>query len=526
MSAADILWQEISVAALLGTQRKPFQLAQLAEQEKAGELGDFLKAAQSAQPPEAGTAPDPSASERLLLRTVAVTALHRRAGRLPALRNPTFPPLAATDEWPRCSLQAGRCLEQILSGDKLALLPEWVEIAAATSQRVREEQLPLMLDQSKAILPIRRSLLPVLGERGRWLAAQNPQWSDFTLHGEERAWSEGQCKERQAYLEDLRAQDPDRARDLLTATWPEEPPAERVAFLQILANQLSLADEPFLETTLDDRRKEVRQAATALLAKLPESRLVQRMTGRVRSLLNWKSGLLRTSLDVSLPAAYSDDLRRDGIDPRPPANLKVGERAWWFAQVLSFVPPRTWSAAWNRRPLQILDPIRKHEWEEALLLGWSEAALRAQDAEWLEALVNYHFRSGDQKRLMDLFPRLPAPLQDRLAISLLREYSSLAPDQNASLFLSACRHPWSRELTQAVTSAICQTLQKGDLPPWRWEKLLRDIPPYFHPDLLIASIDNIAAALAKKEAGDPYVSGLLAMLEFRLTMRQAFHPSS
>lgn len=517
---AETLWQEISVAALLGTQRKPFQPSPAA-----GALGRILSAAPPAVPEGVSAAesvPDPAGGERLLLRAAALAALHRRAGRLPPLKSPAFPAPAPAEEWPRCSPQAGRALQHILSGSP-ALLPEWVETAAAARQRAREEHLPALLDQQKALQSLRHAVLPVLGARGRWLAAQNPDWSAFAANPDGRAWLEGQRIERLAYLEDLRAADPSAARELLATAWPQEPPADRLAFLQLLSDGLSMADEPFLETVLDDRRKDVRRVAAELLARLPGSGLVQRMTTRARVLLNWKSGLLRSAVDVALPESCDPGMLRDSIDPRPPAGSPFGEKAWCFIQILSFVPPRNWAAAWNKRPLQILDTIRKHEWEAALLEGWQEAALRAQDGEWLEALVNHHYRSGEQKRLMGLFPRLPAPVKERLLISLLREYPTLSYDQNASLFLSTCRHPWSPDLTQAVTASICQNLNKGDLQPWRWEKLLRDLAPYFHPTMLEKSIERIAAALKKKESGDPFVAGLLAMLEFRLEMHRAFH---
>ncbi len=563
---SETFWQEISVAALLGTQRRPFRGPRLSDH-ASGELADLLNAAQCTasmepadQTPQAdgwdlsSGEPDPSGSERRLLRAAAITALYRRAGQLPIQKMPAFPPPASEEEWPRCSLQAGHCLERILSDQEpagLVFLPEWVEIAARWGRRVREEHLPVLLDQmrdrQKVIQPLRSALTPqsqgareasfvsrnswilVLGARGRWLAAQNPEWSAFVSNPDERAWLEGQRKERLAYLEYLRAQDPGRARQLLAESWPQEAPPERLAFLQTLADGLSMSDEPFLETTLDDRRKDVRQAAAELLARLPESRLARRMAARARAMLRWKSGLFgRPTLEVTLPDTCDASMLRDGIDLRPPAGSNLGEKAWWFAQVLSFVPPRTWSAAWNRRPAQILDTVRKHEWEEALLAGWEEAALRSnpsgsQDAEWLEALVNQAFKSGDPKRVMDLFPRLPAPVKERLTISLLREYPTLSYDQNVSVFLSACRHPWSAELTQAVTAGICQTLQKSDFSPWRWEKLLRDIPPHFHPDQLEYSIERIASALKKKEGGDPFVASLLAALDFRLEMQRSFY---
>ena len=505
MSTTEALWQEISIAALLGTQRRPYQPGAAS-----GELGAILHAV------------PPSDGEQRLLQAAAATALHRRAGRLPVYGQVDLPPVCPPDDWPRCSALSAQHLDQILNSGKNDLLQEWVELAASHKQRVREEQLPDLLDRQKTILPLRQALLPVIGQRGQWLAGQNPDWNAFVRYTDERWWYEGQRKERIAFLSDLRASDPGRARELLAATWAEEPPAERLAFLQILADGISMADEPFLEAALDDRRKDVRQAAAQQLGSLPESRLVQRMTARARRMLIWRSNLLRSSLEVRLPERCDAEMLRDGIDPNPAPIPGCGEKAGWLVQILAFVPPRTWAAAWNRPSLQILNTLRKHEFEEPLLRGLKEAAARCQDTEWLEALIVHESRRDMVKLAMDLFPNLPNPAKERLTLSLLNDNPSLSYEQTCAICLAACRHPWSVELTQAVTQAICQTLRKGDFQPWRWEKLLRDIPPYFHPDRLGAAVERMTTALNRSEAHNPPVSTLLSMLEFRLEMRKAF----
>lgn len=507
MNNTERLWKEISVAALLGTQRRPFQ-PELAS----GDLGAVLT-----------TSPDVE-SERVLLRAAAITALHRRAGRLPALAEPAFPPACPADEWPRCSPQAGMILDQILGGGRSTLLSEWVMAAANHRQRCREEYLPWLLDQQKILQTIPRPvLLAVLGERGRWLAAQNPEWNAYVAYPDETIWHEGQRKQRLAYLTDLRAKDPAQARALLEATWGQESPAERTAFLSVLSQALSMADEPFLETALDDRYKDVRQTAASLLARLPQSRLSKRMTGRATRLLGWKSGLLRSTLTVVLPEECDAAMQRDGISARVPAGIKLGEKAFWLAQILASVPPTTWSTAWNRRPDQIVEAVHKHEWQEALLEGFSKAAVLHQDEEWLEACVNYHYMRNNSTALNALFAELSNQTKERWMSALLRDNPSLSYDQPASSLLALCTFEWSTEMTQAVTTVICWTLQRGDLQPWRWERLLRDVGPYFHAGSLEPTIQRMAVALQKKSNGDSSVAGLLGTLEFRLALHRAFH---
>jgi hypothetical protein len=501
-------WQEISTAALLGTQRSPFHAPALP-----GGLGAMLKTAPEAQREN---------SAHALLRTAAVTALHRRAGKLPPTGDSPFPNPCAVDRRARCSVKAGQRLEMILSSGRGYLLGEWVELANQSGVRVREEQLEGLLARQKMIIPLRAALLPTLGERGRWLAAQNPDWDTFVHYSDERIWHEGQRRERTAYLSDLRVRDPQAACELLASTWQEESPNERAAFLPLLAIGLSLEDEPFLEGVLDDRRKEVRQAAAGLLARLPASRLVQRMTHLGQQMVVWKNGLLRGSIEVSLPERWEEALQRDGIEAKPPANLGFGEKAWWLAQVLALVPPATWSDGWNKKPTTLIDALRKHELEDVLIYGWTEAALRFGDVAWIDALLTYERRRADGKRLFELFARLPQHEKEAAIIALLRENHQLTFDQAPSIWLSTCRFLWSSELTFAVTWCICWELKNGSLQPWRWEALLHEIGMYFHPDQLEKSIQQIRGTLNQGYGPDPYVQDLLAVLSFRLGMYEDF----
>ena len=63
----------------------------------------------------------------------------------------------------------------------------------------------------------------------------------------------------------------------------------------------------------------------------------------------WPSGLVRcvrqpigSALAVTPPEECDAAMKRDGIDPKPPAG--IGERAWWLDQIVSAAPLDTWSA--------------------------------------------------------------------------------------------------------------------------------------------------------------------------------------
>jgi hypothetical protein len=174
---------------------------------------------------------------------------------------------------------------------------------------------------------------------------------------------------------------------VLEASWAQETPTDRPGFLAVLEHALSLADEPFLERALEDKRKEVRQQAAALLARLPGSALAARMTERAMRLITLGTTMLRRArLDVVLPEAADAAMIRDGITPKPPAGTGVGEKAWWLAQIVGAVPPSAWTAAWSLDADRIVRAVADHEWREPLVAGWLAATERYRDAAWARAL--------------------------------------------------------------------------------------------------------------------------------------------
>ena len=189
------------------------------------------------------------------------------------------------DSTPPCSPRAADLLKRVLRDHGDELLAEWCDAAAEAHRRVPEALLARFLDAVTKTKDeaVRGPGMQVAGVRGRWLAGQNPRWS---VGGADAAadpaetWQSGMQEERLLVLKKLRSSDPARARELVSSTWNDEPPEMRDLVVETYAIGLSMADEPFLEDALDDKRKAVRTGAAALLSRLPASRLGQRMAER------------------------------------------------------------------------------------------------------------------------------------------------------------------------------------------------------------------------------------------------------
>uniref|UniRef100_UPI0028AF1E7F DUF5691 domain-containing protein n=1 Tax=Comamonas sp. TaxID=34028 RepID=UPI0028AF1E7F len=288
--------------------------------------------------------------------------------------------------------------------------PELQALALASldeaGQRLPYALLVDALHQGRQSVELRQWLTPVLGERGRWLAAQNPQWA--YAHGvqetadAEQIWQEGSLEQRVALLLQQRATDPAGARARLEASLKELGARERALMVQSLARGLSADDEALLEKLLGDRSKEVRESAASLLARLPHSPHSQRMGAALQAMLSQDA---QGEWQIEPPQEGHKDWERDGVTLQPPAYIK-GHRAWWLQQLVELTPLDFWHRYLDKTPEQLWEWSRRSDWKSALRQGWI-AALRAQrNVRWLPLIQSMESDS----RSSDVLPLLMAEL--------------------------------------------------------------------------------------------------------------------
>ena len=406
---------------------------------------------------------DVSDREGALLSAVALAALHRQAGFRATADGLPLPEVSAAEKLPRCSAAAGRHLALMLGGEFKEVLPEWLAALRGAGRRVREEHLPALLDKGSTERALRPLVVEVLGNRGRWLAAQNAAWGWASAGVEPDGWETAGRDERLALLRALRETDPGRARELLSSTWKGEPAKDRTSFLQTLHIGLNEEDETFLTGALEDRSAEVRRTAVELLLRLPSSRLTRLVCERVSSLLSYRKPTLRKPLiEVNLPDDPEKWQKENQLPWEFPAavapSTSLGQKGLWLLRAVGCVPPTTWRAAWGKSPAEVLVAASNSEWSEALLSGMAVASARLADAEWIEALLSDRelrqalFRVSNSAELVS---RLPA---DRLEALALKELSAARGgarlDDSALWILWSHQGRWSEELSRAVVESV------------------------------------------------------------------------
>ncbi|MBV8642765.1 MAG: hypothetical protein JO225_02475 [Candidatus Eremiobacteraeota bacterium] len=440
-------WSALLAAAVVGTQREHAASAPSGDVE----IDALLVLPQDESP------------ETDLLRRATVLGLARRAGTIPLALTVRID-AALDDAAPRCTPEAANDLAQLLAaGGDAALLPEWLSLAAQARVRAPEELLPALLAAGGARRELRPSVAAVAGARGAWLGAQQPAWS-YAAGGDDprRAWDEGDRPARVLALTALRADDSGAARELLVAEWESIAPADRAPFVEVLGTGLSSADEPFLEAALDERRKEVREAAAVLLARLPDSRLATRASELATAFVRVKRRVIgAASLEVELPPACTPAMRRDGIEEKP--RNGVGERAWWLEQIVARVPPSHWSGM-KLEPRDVLALAARNEHAQALLRGLAQATASYADDAWRCAWVD-DVSLEPTVRLRALAAG-GAPASSAYLAAAARALDANAP--RAGEVALAIAGPWNVPFSSAVARYLrAQVVQAGGWEAWQ-----------------------------------------------------------
>lgn len=330
---------------------------------------------------------------------------------------------------------------------------------AETGKTLPPSALPSALIAGQRHQALRPALLPVLGSRGRWLAAQNPDWNYAAGAGagpgeadQATMWERGTIVDRLGFFRALREKDPAAARDLLQGSFGELAAKERLEFVQAMSLGLEPDDAALLELLLaKDRSREVRYAAARLLALLPDTAHARRLLAWVAPLLTTRRGLLGKGWNLEAPEAADPGWAAAQVEPTRPQHEPLGERAWWLYQLARQAPLSWWTANTGMSPADLVAWAGKTDWKAALYRAWRERVSRAEP-EWVEALLAARSRDA-RAAANDLLALLPVAQREKHWASGI---DALWKDGDASKVIAACAP--GETLSRGYSSALLPTL--------------------------------------------------------------------
>jgi Family of unknown function (DUF5691) len=450
------------------------------------------------------------AEEALLLRA-AVRSIFDQSGCMPSKDvRPVSP--APPDEAPCGSVRLAGLLQNSLIADPKGLLIEFLQQMKECRVVAPYDLLPQALCVTDT--EVREHLLLVLGERGRWLAGFQTDWAwvhtgTATLTGSDRdslqsVWEHGSIHERCSALATIRRGDAAEGRSALNATFAQEKAEHRGRLLLTLEHGLSYDDEAFLESCLDDRSTQVREAAADLLVLLPGSALSVRMRERADAMLSLTTtGRLRRrpKLVCEPPETIDKTWNRDGIGSKPSAGR--GKRAYLAEAVISAVPPSHWGGRFALDPAALVTAIEEDLFGAAVLAGWSRAAARfsqhdSDSARWLVPLwdcwaarANCMTGKDRDESYSQLRIILPALRQEQAEECVLRQLENARKGEPSDVLSLICLLPkrWGEGFAARYLTVVRSILRTTcDNAGYQWSSTLltaaKAIPPDVFADAL------------------------------------------
>lgn len=402
--------QALSIQTVLGTRRPakplPFDAA----------LQDFA-AQLSAQSPE------PSAEQRLLT-ILAAWSVYGRAGQQVAQqavssRPPIESLMDALPEQPMPE-RLQRLLSNCLADQSGLLLAGWRQAARQCGGVLQAQALLVALNAGRQQVALRGILGAHLGQRAQLLASRQPDWvwasgaasplsRDFgTLDPINAAiWQTGHASARELLFTRMRQADPAGALAHLQQVWATESANLRQAFLGVLQQGLSAADEPFLQSVLaQDRSRVVREQTVGLLSQLPNSAFADRQCQRFRRWVSWDA---KTQQPVFAEIAEIDvEMVQDGWNTDAKVQDGLGAKSQALLHFISVLPLEVWqSFAAYGEPLDWLKKLQRSDWYDAVLLGLYRATCQQRNRDWAQVLLSYPFKlSQVQRHELDPVPLL------------------------------------------------------------------------------------------------------------------------
>jgi hypothetical protein len=518
-------WTPLLPIAMVGTERQPGPLPAWP-----GAVGALVAEA-------ARDAPGPSGP---VLRAMAVITACEAAGLQDRAWTASPPEAAPTDARPAVPDGAGGHLRLLLRWaltDAPARLQQQVfaDLAAA-GLRLPETLLPLALEIGRRSVALRAPLLPVLGERGLWLARQREDWRYAAGVGsaapDESQWTDGTLEQRRAFLARERGLDAAAARARLEAALPELPAKERADLAGQLAIGLGPDDEALLDRLRADRGREVREVALSLLLRLPDAAHPRRAAARLAPLLRRERALIRQhwvidapqAVDAAGASARAADWSADQLILERPQAEKLGERAWWLYQLVRQVPLGHWISTTGMTPAELLHWAAGTDWHEALTRGWFDVLGATREPDWCEAFIdiasagpaNAESAHRPTHQVAQALGWLPQARRERY---WLRHLEQKSLPLSALIAAASGGDTLGPALSQALTAQLIARARGGLLKDdYAVRAMLAEFGAVVHPDSL-AAYGSLADLRSDGES--PSYTDMLQAVAQTATLRRA-----
>ncbi|EHQ27099.1 DUF5691 domain-containing protein [Mucilaginibacter paludis] len=378
--------------------------------------------------------------ELKFLQKAAVIYNYRQCGFVAMQKNDLPLNAAGPETKPYCSGMAASVLNNILEEDNISLLEFWLTQCSKSNQLFLPDVLPSLLDKAQKQTALQPLVIACGGNRGEWLGRLNPAWNYFTVLPDEELWQTGRPEDRAKALTNTRRAAPDRAREWLQQTWPQENAASKAELLKILKINSSAADLPWLESLLNEKAQKVKDEVMALLKQIPGSSIVRQYEELLSQsvILKREKALLgmmtKISIQLKLPAKVDESIFKSGIQKLTGIKSTMTDEEYIIYQLISAIPPVFWEQQFEMGPEQVVQHFAKYAPSMVGALGMAVSLFKAES--WMRYFLQL------DGFYVDFINYLDPPEQEKY---LLRLMNSEAKD--AIHYALLCNQEWGLTFT-------------------------------------------------------------------------------
>ncbi len=301
-----------------------------------------------------------------------------------------------------CSEEQIHALIFILKDHHEEILGEFIRYFDNKKYNLPDWIIPDLLNFGLQHSHLQPALAELLGQKGLWLAKFRPDWGYIRAYfmdtSDSKLFEYGSETQRLAWFAQLRREQPTAAFELVQTHWQNEKTEIKAKLLACLRANFHPDEEPFLLAQLQDRRKEVREAALSVLEKNYTGEWQKMLVKIAQSWLQIETKTTQSQpvLQLNLPEQHSAELAQVGIKANL-HQLEGGEKASWLLQLFSKLLPD------NLLTINPLIDINNHlqlflksDWKRPLLCGLWTAARHFEAQNWLYELHKLYLETYTQ----------------------------------------------------------------------------------------------------------------------------------
>jgi len=306
---------------------------------------------------------DTGQRESYFLKAAAYSLVRHQAGTRPGAALPV-PPAAETEQLNFCAPDTQFILRKLLADPARNSL-----LIGYTLEKMKSKQLVVppallvsimeWLAHHKKQTEWWKSLVSVLGARGRWLAQQNAEWKYLFEEKSMAQITHASQTERRKWLAELRPIFPEQVFDYIRHTWASEGIPERRELLKILSMSFRQEEVVFIQTVYEDlcqpdqmkkaANRALRKNVAALLMAQPTAVLFQQIVAQLRPYLDRPKTVLNLpgKLKWVLPAKYDPffcpEIMVNQFDFDTNEHLpRLSEAEFWLSELVLHLHPVAW----------------------------------------------------------------------------------------------------------------------------------------------------------------------------------------